>query len=440
MVELADGSAQRQPSAPSGMGRVAMASYIGSAIEHYDFVIYGTAAALVFPEVFFPHMSTTMASVASLGTFASAFVSRPIGAAVFGYFGDRIGRKKILLFTLMIMGISTVGVGLIPAASVIGAGAPLLLVALRLCQGFAVGGEWAGSALLCAEYAPPGRRGLYGMFTQLGFGTALVLANLAFLVVHEFMGNKSEPFLQWGWRIPFLLSAVLIAVGLYIRLRIEETPEFARASAEQPDAAPIADLLRRQGRQVVLVVGALIGVQALLYQLGTFFIRYASAHLGYSRSLILLVGVLGGLCTIVAAAASAICSDRFGRRPLVGLGLAMAVPWSFAVFPLIETRDPVMFGVAMLVSYGIVGVAIGPLAAFLPEIFATHYRYTGCAISHNLGGILGGALPPVVSPVLLATHGSISIGLMMAALALLSLISVGLLGETAGPRARVAAG
>jgi MFS family permease len=217
---------------------IALASYVGSAIEFYDFFIYGTAAALVFPAVFFPHLPQVVATIASLGTFAAAFLSRPVGAAVFGHYGDRIGRKQTLVLTLLIMGGATVGVGLIPSTATIGVAAPLLLILLRLAQGFAVGGEWAGSVLLGAESAPPGRRGFYGMFTQLGLGTAVVLANLVFLAVHVTIGDKSAAFLTWGWRLPFLLSAVLVSTALYIRMHIEESRNSPGPASRATTACP----------------------------------------------------------------------------------------------------------------------------------------------------------------------------------------------------------
>lgn len=231
------------------MRRVAAACLVGSAIEFYDFLIYGIAAALVFPTVFFPHLSPAMATVASMGTFATAFLSRPLGAAVFGHFGDRLGRKKTLVATLLIMAVSTVGVGLVPTPAAIGGAAPLILIALRVLQGFAVGGEWAGSALLSAEYAPAGRRGRYGMFTPLGGGVALVLTSLVFLGVNATIGERSAAFLQWGWRVPFLISAALIVVALYVRLNIGETPVFAGEKARNAvTEAPIKEVLRREYR------------------------------------------------------------------------------------------------------------------------------------------------------------------------------------------------
>src|SRR5271155_3846769 len=245
---------------PTPMSRVAAACLVGSAIEFYDFLIYGTAAALVFPTVFFPHLSPTLATIASMGTFASAFVSRPIGAATFGYFGDRLGRKNTLIVTLLIMAVATVTVGVVPSTASIGAAAPMILIALRLLQGFAVGGEWAGSALLSAEHAPPGRRGRYGMFTLLGGGTAAVLSSLTFLGVNFSIGDKSTAFMEWGWRIPFLISAALIGIALYVRLNINETPVFAeeKASNSVPEA-PLSEVLRLHRREILLAAGSILG-------------------------------------------------------------------------------------------------------------------------------------------------------------------------------------
>lgn len=413
-------------------GRVALASYVGSAIEYYDFFIYGTAAALVFPVVFFPQMSPLMATISSLGTFAAAFLSRPLGAAVFGHFGDRIGRKNVLVFTLVIMGACSIGVGLIPSTATIGVAAPLLLITMRLLQGFAVGGEWAGAALMSAEQAPQGRRGYFCMFTQLGLGTALVLGNLVFLGVRSAFGDAESAFLQWGWRIPFLLSAVLLAVAIYIRTHVEESAVFAESSAEGPVGVPIAQAVRHQGREMLLAAGAVTGLFMLAFQVGTYFPNYAATHLHYGEDLILLVGVAGGLCSLVFVAASAMLSDSYGRRRVLGFGAALALPWTLILFPMIQSGDPVRYGIAIVGTYAIIGIMMGPMAAFIPEIFATRYRYSGAAFSYNIGGILGGALPPVLSPMLLASYGSWAITAVMSGFAVLCLASVLLLGETAG--------
>jgi metabolite-proton symporter len=411
--------------------RVASASFVGTAIEYYDFFIYGTAAALVFPSVFFPNLSPTVATVASLSTFAVAFLSRPVGAAVFGHFGDRLGRKRTLVATLLIMGFSTVAVGLVPGADTIGMAAPLLLLTLRLLQGFAVGGEWAGSALLSAEYAPPDQRGRYGMFTQLGVGAGLVLGNAVFLVVNLTVGEKSPTFMDWGWRLPFLFSAVLLVIALYIRVSIEETPVF-RAQAHCSTQAPLSELFGAQLRQTLLASGCMIGIFTFSFMGGTYLMGYATTILAHPRELVLSVGVLGGIAMLVCTALSAGLCDRVGRRQMILIGFALAAPWSFVVMPLMDTDSPVLFGVAIIGTYAILGIASGPMAAFLPEIFATRYRYSGAGLAFNLGGIVGGAVPPIVAGPLVDLFGPDVIGVMMAVLVGVSLVVTYLLPETKG--------
>lgn len=421
-----------------GLRRVAAASYVGSVIEFYDFVIYGTAAALVFPTVFFPHLGHVMAVVASLGTFASAFVARPVGAVLFGHFGDRLGRKRALVVTLLMMGVATVGVGLIPSTAAIGVAAPLLLTALRVLQGLALGGEWAGSALLSTEHAPDGRRGYYGMFTQLGLGSALVLANLVFLLVYGGFGADNPTLLSWGWRVPFLLSAVLIVTALVVRTRVSESPAFVETDMDGDREAPITTLLREQRRRFVLVSVAVVGMLALVYETGTFFTHFASIHSGFSTSAVLLVGVLGGLCTVGAVAAAAILSDTYGRRRIITIGYCLAVPWSFAVLPLIAIGNAVLFAAAIMVTYTVIGIAMGPIAAFVPEMFATRYRYTGAGLSYNIGGIIGGGIPPVISEYLLSEYGTLSIGVMLGSLCAVSLLAVRMLKDGAEPSRKTA--
>ena len=408
------------------MRRAATASYVGSAIEYYDFFIYGTAAALVFPEVFFPHLGATMATVASLGSFASAFLARPVGAMFFGHMGDRIGRKRTLVITLMIMGLATVGVGLVPSAASIGLAAPLLLIALRLMQGFAVGGEWAGAALLCAESAPGEKRSYACMFTQLGLGTALVLSNVVFLLAHLVLGTTSAAFLEWGWRIPFLLSAVLLGAALYIRLKVEETPAFT-GSTPANAGVPFVSLLRHQARELILGIGVMSGLFMFAFQAGTYFTTLAERQAGISKTDILAVGVMGGLCVVALVVMSARLSRTYGPQRVIAVGFTLALPWSFVVIPMIETGEPGMFAVAIVVTYAITGIVLGPLASFIPSLFAFNHRYTGAAMTSNLAAILGGAIPPVISPALMATHGSGAIALMMAGSAAVSLISVVLL-------------
>jgi metabolite-proton symporter len=418
---------------PTPMKRVALASFVGSTIEFYDFYVYGTAAALVFPKVFFPHLGSTMATIASLATFAAAFLSRPFGAVAFGHFGDRLGRKRTLVATLLIMGLSTVAVGLVPGAASIGLAAPLILLILRLLQGFALGGEWAGSALLTAEYAPTARRGMWGMFTSLGAGAGLVLTSLMFLGVNSTIGEKSSAFMSWGWRVPFLFSAVLVVIALYVRANVEETPVFTAEKARSAiPKSPVAEVFRFQRRQVVLVSGFVVGIFAFRYMAGTYLTSYATNHLGYSRDLVMFVGVLGGLALMALTAISATLCDRLGRRRITLIGYALGLPWFVVVMLLLDTGGPVLFAVGIIGTYAILGFTNGPVAAFTPEIFPTRYRYTAAGLAFNIGGIVGGAIPPTSAGALMAGFGNWSIGLMMAIVVLISLVCTFLLPETMG--------
>jgi metabolite-proton symporter len=423
------------------MRRVATACLVGAAIEFYDFLIYGTAAALVFPTVFFPHLGPAVATIASMGTFGAAFLSRPIGAAVFGHFGDHLGRKRTLIATLLIMGLSTVTVGLVPSTATIGMAAPLILVALRLLQGFAVGGHWAGSALLSAEYAPAAKRGRYGMFTHLGGGTALVLNGLTFLSVNYTIGESSSAFMRWGWRLPFLISAGLIVIALYVWLKIDETPVFAEERDHHlVPKAPLAEVLRIQRREIALAGGSVLCTFGFVFMAGTYLATYAHSHLGYSRNVILFVAVLSGLASMAFVALSATLCDRVGRRRMMLVGWACCLPWSFAVIPLIDTGNPILYAVAIVGMYAVAAIGSAPTTAFIPELFSTRYRYTGSALAVNLAGVIGGGLPPLIAGTLLATYGSWTIGLILATLALTSLACTHVLPETNGTALRTTAG
>jgi MFS family permease len=420
------------------MKRVALASFVGSAIEYYDFYIYGTAAALVFPKVFFPYLGTTMATVASMATFAAAFMSRPLGAIFFGHFGDRLGRKTTLIATLLIMGLSTVAVGMVPGTASIGVAAPLILLTLRLVQGFAVGGEWAGSALLAAEYAPAAIRGRYGMFTQLGVGSGLVTSSLLFLIVNSTIGETSPAFMDWGWRLPFLFSAVLIIIALHVRLNVAETPIFAEQKARSTASrTPVVALFKAQRREVFLAAGSMVGFFTLGYMANAYLTSYAHTHVGYSPNLILLIGVMGGFVAILFTALSAALCDGFGRRRIIMIAFAAGVPWSFTVIPLLDTGNAVWFAVAIAGTYAIAGMSYGPIASFVPEIFATRYRYSGAGLALNLAGLIGGAVPPLIAAPLMATWGASAIGAMMGIFVLISLVCTSLLPETKGATMRL---
>ncbi|MEU3474586.1 MFS transporter [Rhodococcus sp. 05-340-1] len=418
--------------------RVAVASGIGTTIEFYDFFIYGTAAALVFPTIFFPALGSTAGTVASFATFAVAFIARPVGAVLFGHFGDRIGRKKTLISTLLLMGVSTFAIGLLPGAETIGVAAPIILVLLRFGQGFAVGGEWAGATLLTAEYAPPGKRGFYAMFPQLGPSAAFIFSSATFLATGLLLGDTNETFLNYGWRIPFLLSAVLVLIGLYMRLAIEETPVFrANKLAEEqapanaaPTKLPIFDAWRIQKREIITAAGALASLFAFFYMGTAYLTSYGTKTLGFDRPFVLITGIGAAVIFGVAIAVSATYSDRVGRRRVIMGACIIAVPWSIALFPVLDTGSPAAFVIGMCVTLAIFGVAYGPTGALLPELFQTRFRYTGAGLGYNLAGVLGGAIPPMLAAPLTAAFGSISIGVMLALLSVLSLVCTKRLIET----------
>jgi MFS family permease len=422
------------------MKRVAAACLVGSTVEHYDFFIYGTAAALVFPTVFFPHLGGATATITSMGIFAAGFLARPLGAVVFGHLGDRLGRKKTLVATLLIMALSTVAVGLVPTTAAIGVAAPLILTCLRLLQGFAVGGEWAGSALLSAEYAPTTKRGRYGMFTELGVGTAAVLSSMTFLSVNYTIGEHSTAFMQWGWRLPFLMSAALIGIGLYVRLKIDETPVFAEEKARNRlSTAPLAQVLRVQRREIALAAGGILSCFTFGLMGSTYLATYAHTQLGYSRNGILFVGALSGLAYIAFTAFSATLCDRVGRRRMMLIGWTAGLPWSFVVIPITDIGQPIWYAVAVVGTFAINGIGIGPTAAFLAELFATRYRYSATALTFNLASIAGGAAP-LIAGTLQTTYGSWAVGLMLAAFVAVSLVCICLLPETSGTTLRSTGG
>lgn len=418
--------------ASAGMRRIAIASCVGTAIEFYDFFIYGAAAALVFPKVFFPTLGATSGTVASFATFAVAFIARPVGAVSFGHYGDRIGRKRTLIATLLLMGLSTVLIGLLPGAATIGIVAPISLVLLRFAQGFAVGGEWAGATLLTAEYAPSGRRGRYAMFPQLGSAIALVLASATFLATDLALGNTDPSFFQYGWRIPFLVSIVLVAAGLYVRLKIEETPVFRAAEQLHATHTPLREALVQAPREILLAAGSLTMMFALFYTGTIYLTNYGASSTGgaLSRTLVLSLGIVAGAAMALAVVVSAISSDRFGRRGLIMAACASAAVWSLLLFPLLGTHSPVAFAIALIVTLGVQGLGYGPAGAFLPETFPTRYRYTGAGVSYNLAGILGGAMPLLVATPLAATFGTSAVGILLCALSLLSLFCTRALVET----------
>ncbi|MGQ0577010.1 MAG: MFS transporter [Pseudonocardia sp.] len=415
------------------MRRIAIASATGTTIEFYDFFIYGTAAALVFGKVFFPGLGDAAGTVAAFATFGVAFIARPFGAILFGHLGDRLGRKGTLVATLLLMGIATILIGLLPTAASIGIWAPILLIVLRVLQGLAVGGEWAGAVLLTAEYAPAKQRGKYALFPQLGPSLAFALASATFLITTLTM--TPEAFLAYGWRIPFVGSIVLVAVGLYVRLKIEETPVFKAAAASNSLARnPLFEVVKAQPKEVLLAGGALTMLFAFFYIGVAYLTSYGTAMppagLGLSRTAVLTAGIFAGLTFALTTILSAIYSDRVGRRKMILIGNVGAIVLALLIFPILNIGTPLAFTIGLMLILGLVGVAYGPAGAFLPEIFATRYRYTGAGMGYNLAGILGGAVPPLFAATLAAAYGSYAIGIYLAAMGLLSTLCVLALKET----------
>jgi metabolite-proton symporter len=426
---------------PVPLRRVAVASCAGTTIEFYDFFIYGTAAALVFPRVFFPALGATAGTVASFATFAVAFLARPVGAIVFGHYGDRIGRKRTLISTLLLMGIATVLIGLLPDAETIGVAAPLILVLLRIAQGVAVGGEWAGATLLTAEYAPKEKRGLYGVFPQIGPAIAFALSSGTFLVTGLVMGDTDEAFLSYGWRIPFLVSIVLVGVGLYVRLSIEETPAFREAQARATAAAtsldrskrlPFLEVVRAQPREVLLAAGSLAMLFAFFYMGTAYLTSYGTNPDGaaLSRPVVLSLGIAAAVLFATATVIAGVLSDRFGRRTVIRTACVAGSIWALALFPLLDTGSATAFAIGLSVTMVIFAIGYGPAGSYLPELFAAEHRYTGAGLGYNLAGILGGAVPPLLAPALVGSYGSFAIGVMLSLIGLLSLICVTALPET----------
>ncbi|MEV6977808.1 MFS transporter [Kitasatospora sp. NPDC093806] len=416
------------------MRRAAAAALIGTAIEFYDFFIYGTAAALVFGGVFFPELGTVGALLAAFSVYAVAFLARPLGAVAFGHFGDRLGRKTTLVVSLLLMGVSTAAVGVLPGFAVWGWWAPVALVVLRVCQGVGLGGEWGGAALLVAENAPAGRRGRYGAYLQLGPTTGFMLANGVFLALQ--LGLDEAAFRSWGWRVPFLASLLLVAVGLFVRLRLEETPLFREGRDREearPERAPVVEVLRGHWRTVLLGCGSITVGYALFYLTTTYALAYATTGLGVPSTLVLemlLVGAVGKAGTVWLSARR---SDGWGRRRTLQGATALAVGWGLVLFPLLETERRGLMFLALAGAMVVLGCLLGPLAAFLPELFPTRVRYTGAALTYNLGGVVGGATTPLIATRLTEAYGTAEpVGWYLAGWGVVALLCLRLLPETSG--------
>ena len=390
--------------APSSVRRVVVASFIGTAIEWYDFFLYGTAAALVFNRLFFPTLNPLSGTIAAFATYAVGFFARPIGGVVFGHFGDRVGRKSMLVTTLVMMGVATCLVGLLPTYHQVGLLAPIMLVLLRFVQGLAVGGEWGGAVLLVAEHSAIERRGFHASWVQVGVPVGMLLSTGAFSVV----SSLPEPaFLAWGWRIPFLLGILLTAFGYFVRLRVLESPVFARANAA-PTAPtlPIVEVLRHHRRSVLLSMGARLAENVFFYVFTVWVLSYATQQLGLARSTLLNGVLLGSAAQLVGIPLFGALSDRLGRRPVYVGGAVFLLLFTFPFFWLVETRSTALIWLA--IAFGLIGHAAmyGPQAAFFSELFGTRTRYTGASLGYQLASPFAGGLAPLIASALLRWGGN----------------------------------
>lgn len=419
-----------QPAEPTNSTtRVAVASFIGTAIEFYDFYVYATAAALVIGPVFFPQTSGTAQALSAFLTFGIAFLARPLGSALFGHFGDRIGRKSTLVASLLLMGVSTTLIGLLPGYDSIGAWAPILLCVLRFGQGLGLGGEWGGAALLATENAPKHRRAWFGMFPQMGPSIGFLAANGLFLCLAMLLSE--EQFRAWGWRIPFILSALLVVVGLYVRLKLVETPVFANAMARhERSSLPIAELFAKHWRPTLLGALAMVVCYALFYISTVFSLSYGVSSLGYSREQFLGLLCLAVLFMAAATPISAWLSDRYGRKPVLIVGCIAAILSGFAMQPLLSQGSSVEVAIFLSLELFLMGVTFAPMGALLPELFPTHVRYTGASAAYNLGGILGASVAPYIAQKLVGMGGLSWVGGYVSVAAALSLLAVLCLRET----------
>jgi metabolite-proton symporter len=386
--------------------RIAFASFIGTAIEFYDFYIYGLAVAMVIGPVFFPASDPATQSLNAFLTFGIAFIARPIGALLFGHFGDRVGRKATLAISLLVMGVSTTLIGLLPGYALIGWGAPLLLCLLRFGQGIGLGGEWGGAALLAAEYAPKGRRGWFGMFPQLGPPVGFLLAVGSFLLLSSVLDE--EQFRAWGWRIPFLASTVLVVIGLYVRLKLSETPVFAKAmAAHRPVKLPVVELFRSHTKALLLGALVMVVCYALFYISTVFSLSYGTTKLGISRPQFLGMLCVAVLFMAAATPLSALAGDRYGRRPVLIVAGIAALLSGFLLSPMLSSGSTLQITAFLCLELFLMGATFAPMGALLPELFPTAVRYTGAGAAYNLGGILGASLAPYIAQQLVL-HGGLS--------------------------------
>lgn len=416
--------------AEHSMKRIAVASVIGTTVEWYDLFVFATASALVFNKVFFPGFDPLIGTLLAFGTFASAYLARIVGAALFGHFGDRLGRKSMLLVSLVMMGIATFCIGLLPDYASIGIWAPLLLLSLRIVQGLALGGEWGGAVLMAVEHAPANQRGLYGSWVQIGVPAGTLIANLVFLLSNAVLSNRA--LLAWGWRIPFLISVLLVFVGLYVRLNTSETPSFRRIKdADAQVKVPLAELLGKHWKQVLLGGIATMSTGTSFNLIVAFGLTYGTQTLGFSRSAMLTIALISCALCILMLPAFGRLSDLIGRKPVIVGGIVAEALLAFPLFWLLDTRAFPFALLGYLLMMTAFAANYGPIATFLAELFGTQVRYSGLSVSYMLSGLLGSAATPIITTALLSATGrGSSVAWFMVGSAVISTVALLLLAET----------
>ena len=422
----------------SNMQKVALTALAGTSIEWYDFFLYGAAAALIFPTVFFGEATPSTALILSLLTFAAGFIARPIGGIIFGHYGDRVGRKKTLVMALILMGVSSTLIGLLPTYAMIGITAPILLTSLRFAQGLAIGGQWGGAMLLVTESAPTNQRGYYGAFAQAGAPVGVILANLAFITTSSLVSEES--FYSWGWRIPFLASAILIGISMYIQLNLEDTKAFKELQTlresqknnneEAMRRSPILEAIRKYPERIALAAGAFLSIQVTFYILIAFLLVYGVDSAEMTRDDMLAAVLIASAIMVPVQFMFSSYSDRHGRKGVFMAGAIFTGLWAFAIFPLVDTGN--LWLIVLAITGGLIFVSMmyGPQAAFFTELFTTEVRYSGATLGYQFGAILGGAFAPTIAAFLWKDYGIFLVSVYIAFASLLTLLSVMALTET----------
>ena len=422
----------------SSMRKVALTSLAGTSIEWYDFFLYGAAAALVFPTAFFGEIPESTALILSLLTFAAGFIARPIGGIIFGHYGDKVGRKKTLVAALMLMGIASTLIGLLPTYAMIGVTAPILLTTLRFAQGLAIGGQWGGAMLLVTESAPSNKRGYYGAFAQAGAPIGVILANLAFIATSVLLPD--EAFMSWGWRIPFLASAILIGISMYIQLTMEDTKAFRELQNHQKSIgsnenreikkSPVLEALIKYPKRIALAAGAFLSIQVTFYILVAFLLAYGVTSADMSRDDMLSAVLIGSAIMVPVQFMFSSYSDRNGRKGIFMTGAILTAIWAFAIFPLVDTGNFWLIVLAVTFGLSFLAMMYGPQAAFFTELFSTEVRYSGATLGYQLGAIAGGAFAPTIAAKLWTDFDIFWVSVYIAIASILTLLSVMSLTET----------